>query len=300
MTPRKTKGLGKGLPSMFGVKSVADVLEPKTPNGEIQKLPLVKLHPGKYQARRTLSEESIQELARSIQEKGIINPIVVRKIDENSYEILAGERRFRAATQIGLKEVPVSVLEVGDEDALIIGLIENLQREDLNVVDAALGVQRLIQEFNFSHEQAAQAVGRSRSAVSNLIRLLSLPEEIQVFLKDGELDMGHARALLPLEKDEQLEVAEEIIKKGLSVRQVEVLVERKKKLKEESALAEEEPETPLIDLTKFEKQLGKLYGTGVKLSANAKGKGKIVLNFSNKEEFAVLMKKLNKIFFIES
>ena len=286
MTPRKTKGLGKGLPSMFGVKSVADVLEPKTPNGEIQKLPLVKLHPGKYQARRTLSEESIQELARSIQEKGIINPIVVRKIDENSYEILAGERRFRAATQIGLKEVPVSVLEVGDEDALIIGLIENLQREDLNVVDAALGVQRLIQEFNFSHEQAAQAVGRSRSAVSNLIRLLSL--------KDGELDMGHARALLPLEKDEQLEVAEEIIKKGLSVRQVEVLVERKKKLKEESALAEEEPETPLIDLTKFEKQLGKLYGTGVKLSANAKGKGKIVLNFSNKEEFAVLMKKLNK------
>ncbi len=294
MTPRKTKGLGKGLPSMFGVKSVADVLEPKTPNGEIQKLPLVKLHPGKYQARRTLSEESIQELARSIQEKGIINPIVVRKIDENSYEILAGERRFRAATQIGLKEVPVSVLEVGDEDALIIGLIENLQREDLNVVDAALGVQRLIQEFNFSHEQAAQAVGRSRSAVSNLIRLLSLPEEIQVFLKDGELDMGHARALLPLEKDEQLEVAEEIIKKGLSVRQVEVLVERKKKLKEESALAEEEPETPLIDLTKFEKQLGKLYGTGVKLSANAKGKGKIVLNFSNKEEFAVLMKKLNK------
>ena len=294
MTPRKTKGLGKGLPRMFGVKSVADVLEPKTPNGEIQKLPLVKLHPGKYQARRTLSEESIQELARSIQEKGIINPIVVRKIDENSYEILAGERRFRAATQIGLKEVPVSVLEVGDEDALIIGLIENLQREDLNVVDAALGVQRLIQEFNFSHEQAAQAVGRSRSAVSNLIRLLSLPEEIQVFLKDGELDMGHARALLPLEKDEQLEVAEEIIKKGLSVRQVEVLVERKKKLKEESALAEEEPETPLIDLTKFEKQLGKLYGTGVKLSANAKGKGKIVLNFSNKEEFAVLMKKLNK------
>ena len=294
MTPRKTKGLGKGLPSMFGVKSVADVLEPKTPNGEIQKLPLVKLHPGKYQARRTLSEESIQELARSIQEKGIINPIVVRKIDENSYEILAGERRFRAATQIGLKEVPVSVLEVGDEDALIIGLIENLQREDLNVVDAALGVQRLIQEFNFSHEQAAQAVGRSRSAVSNLIRLLSLPEEIQVFLKDGELDMGHARALLPLEKDEQLEVAEEIIKKGLSVRQVEGLVERKKKLKEESALAEEEPETPLIDLTKFEKQLGKLYGTGVKLSANAKGKGKIVLNFSNKEEFAVLMKKLNK------
>lgn len=294
MTPRKTKGLGKGLPSMFGVKSVADVLEPKTPNGEIQKLPLVKLHPGKYQARRTLSEESIQELARSIQEKGIINPIVVRKIDENSYEILAGERRFRAATQIGLKEVPVSVLEVGDEDALIIGLIENLQREDLNVVDAALGVQRLIQEFNFSHEQAAQAVGRSRSAVSNLIRLLSLPEEIQVFLKDGELDMGHARALLPLEKDEQLEVAEEIIKKGLSVRQVEALVERKKKLKEESALAEEEPEAPLIDLTKFEKQLGKLYGTGVKLSANAKGKGKIVLNFSNKEEFAVLMKKLNK------
>ena len=292
MTPRKTKGLGKGLPSMFGVKSVADVLEPKTPNGEIQKLPLVKLHPGKYQARRTLSEESIQELARSIQEKGIINPIVVRKIDENSYEILAGERRFRAS--IGLKDVPVSVLEVGDEDALIIGLIENLQREDLNVVDAALGVQRLIQEFNFSHEQAAQAVGRSRSAVSNLIRLLSLPEEIQVFLKDGELDMGHARALLPLEKDEQLEVAEEIIKKGLSVRQVEVLVERKKKLKEESALAEEEPETPLIDLTKFEKQLGKLYGTGVKLSANAKGKGKIVLNFSNKEEFAVLMKKLNK------
>lgn len=294
MTPRKTKGLGKGLPSMFGVKSVADVLEPKTPNGDVQKLPLAKLHPGKYQARKTLSEESIQELAHSIQEKGIINPIVVRKVEENSYEILAGERRFRAATLIGLKEVPVSILEVGDEDALIIGLIENLQREDLNVIDAAWGVQRLIQEFNFSHEQAAQAVGRSRSAVSNLIRLLSLPEEIQTYLKKGELDMGHARALLPLEKVEQIELAEEIIKKGLSVRQVEALVEKIKKQKEEPETPAEEGEIILPDFTKFEKQLGKLYGTPVKLSANAKGKGKIVLNFANKEELMALLKKLNK------
>lgn len=294
MTPRKTKGLGKGLPSMFGVKSVADVLEPKTPNGDVQKLPLAKLHPGKYQARKTLSEESIQELAHSIQEKGIINPIVVRKVEENSYEILAGERRFRAATLIGLKEVPVSILEVGDEDALIIGLIENLQREDLNVIDAAWGVQRLIQEFNFSHEQAAQAVGRSRSAVSNLIRLLSLPEEIQTYLKNGELDMGHARALLPLEKVEQIELAEEIIKKGLSVRQVEALVEKIKKQKEEPETPAEEGEIILPDFTKFEKQLGKLYGTPVKLSANAKGKGKIVLNFANKEELMALLKKLNK------
>ena len=290
MTPRKTKGLGKGLPSMFGVKSVADVLEPKTPNGDVQKLLLAKLHPGKYQARKTLPEESIQELAHSIQEKGIINPIVVRKIEENSYEILAGERRFRAATLIGLKEVPVSILEVGDEDALIIGLIENLQREDLNVIDAAWGVQRLIQEFNYSHEQAAQAVGRSRSAVSNLIRLLSLPEEIQTFLKDGELDMGHARALLPLEKVEQIKLAEEIIKKALSVRQVEALVERIKKQKEEPETPSEEGEILLPDFTKFEKQLGKLYGTPVKLSANAKGKGKIVLNFANKEELMALLK----------
>ena len=294
MTPRKTKGLGKGLPSMFGVKSVADVLEPKTPNGDVQKLLLAKLHPGKYQARKTLPEESIQELAHSIQEKGIINPIVVRKIEENSYEILAGERRFRAATLIGLKEVPVSILEVGDEDALIIGLIENLHREDLNVIDAAWGVQRLIQEFNYSHEQAAQAVGRSRSAVSNLIRLLSLPEEIQTFLKDGELDMGHARALLPLEKVEQIKLAEEIIKKALSVRQVEALVERIKKQKEEPETPSEEGEILLPDFTKFEKQLGKLYGTPVKLSANAKGKGKIVLNFANKEELMALLKKLNK------
>lgn len=294
MTPRKTKGLGKGLPSMFGVKSVADVLEPKTPNGDVQKLLLAKLHPGKYQARKTLPEESIQELAHSIQEKGIINPIVVRKIEENSYEILAGERRFRAATLISLKEVPVSILEVGDEDALIIGLIENLQREDLNVIDAAWGVQRLIQEFNYSHEQAAQAVGRSRSAVSNLIRLLSLPEEIQTFLKDGELDMGHARALLPLEKVEQIKLAEEIIKKALSVRQVEALVERIKKQKEEPETPSEEGEILLPDFTKFEKQLGKLYGTPVKLSANAKGKGKIVLNFANKEELMALLKKLNK------
>lgn len=294
MTPRKTKGLGKGLPSMFGVKSVADVLEPKTPNGDVQKLPLAKLHPGKYQARKTLSEESIQELAHSIQEKGIINPIVVRKVEENSYEILAGERRFRAATLIGLKEVPVSILEVDDEDALIIGLIENLQREDLNVIDAAWGVQRLIQEFNFSHEQAAQAVGRSRSAVSNLIRLLSLPEEIQTYLKNGELDMGHARALLPLEKVEQIKLAEEIIKKGLSVRQVEALVEKIKKEKEEPETPAAEGEMILPDFTKFEKQLGKLYGTPVKLSANAKGKGKIVLNFANKEELMALLKKLNK------
>ncbi len=292
MTPRKTKGLGKGLPSMFGVKSVADVFEPKKNEGEITKLPLTQLSPGKYQARKSMSDESLEELSRSIKEKGIINPIIVRKLEENSYEILAGERRFRAAGLAGLKEVPVSIIKVNDQDALVIGLIENLQREDLNVVDAAFGIQRLIQEFSFNHEQAAQAVGRSRSSVTNLLRLLTLPEEILEFLKNGSLDMGHARALLPLEKEVQLRVAQEVVEKGFSVRQVERLAE---KLKNQEILKEQtEAEKISYDFSKVEKQLSKFYGTGVKLSANSKGKGKISISFADKEELNVLLKKLTK------
>lgn len=292
MTPRKTKGLGKGLPSMFGVKSVADVFEPKKNEGEITKLPLTQLSPGKYQARKSMSDESLEELSRSIKEKGIINPIIVRKLEENSYEILAGERRFRAAGLAGLKEVPVSIIKVNDQDALVIGLIENLQREDLNVVDAAFGIQRLIQEFSFNHEQAAQAVGRSRSSVTNLLRLLTLPEEILEFLKNGSLDMGHARALLPLEKEVQLRVAQEVVEKGFSVRQVERLAE---KLKNQEILKEQtEAEKISYDFSKVEKQLSKFYGTGVKLSANSKGKGKISISFADKEELNALLKKLTK------
>lgn len=292
MTPRKTKGLGKGLPSMFGVKSVADVFEPKKNEGDITKLPLARLSPGKYQARKSMSDESLEELSLSIKEKGIINPIIVRKLEENSYEILAGERRFRAAGLAGLKEVPVSIIKVNDQDALVIGLIENLQREDLNVVDAAFGIQRLIQEFSFNHEQAAQAVGRSRSSVTNLLRLLTLPDEILEFLKNGCLDMGHARALLPLEKEVQVKVAQEVVEKGYSVRQVEKLVEKLKK----QEILEEQTETEKIyyDFSKVEKQLSKFYGTGVKLFANSKGKGKISISFADKEELNALLKKLTK------
>ncbi len=293
MATVKNRGLGAGLESMFSVKNVADILSPKEPENTKILLSISKLVPGKYQTRHTIPASSLKELADSIKENGIINPIVVRKLSDQKYEILAGERRFRAAEKAGLTTVPVTIIDADDKKALTIGLIENLQREDLNVLETAEGINRLITEFRFSHEEAARAVGRSRSAVSNLIRLLNLPDFVQELIRKDQLQMGHARALLSLDEDQQAEVANIIIEKDLSVRQTESLVNALK-----APEPEEQTEKPQASLNKvfqsYQKELVKILGNGVRLTTNKNGKGKIEIPFSNQEDLKRIVERLQK------
>ena len=228
MVSKKPKGLGMGLEALLGPK----VAEARAlPEGPPTTLPLAQLRAGKYQPRTRMDEGTLYELAESIKSQGVMQPILVRPLAADAsgaggYEIIAGERRFRAAKLAGLDSVPVLVKAVPDEAAAVMALIENIQREDLNPLEEAQGLQRLVQEFQLTHEQAAQAVGRSRSAASNLLRLLNLADAVQQLLLAGDLDMGHARALLPLPAAEQVMAAQEIVAKKLSVRDAERLVAR--------------------------------------------------------------------------
>ena len=224
MATKKSKGLGMGLEALLGPK-VSDTA-PASAEGAPSVLRLDRMQAGKYQPRTRMDEGSLYELAESIKAQGIMQPILVRPIGEGRYEIIAGERRSRAAKLAGLTEVPVLVKDVPDEAAAAMALIENIQREDLNPLEEAQGLQRLIKEFGLTHETAAQAVGRSRSAASNLLRLLNLADPVQSMLMAGDLDMGHARALLALDKAQQITAANQIAAKKLSVRETEVLVKK--------------------------------------------------------------------------
>ena len=215
----KKKGLGLGLEALLGPSASTEPAGSGTPT----LLPISQLKAGRYQPRVRMDEGALYELAESIRTQGVMQPLLVRPVGASGYEIIAGERRFRAAQLAGLDEVPVLVREVGDEQAAIMALVENMQREDLNPLEEAQGLQRLVQEFRFTHEQAAQAVGRSRSAASNLLRLLQLSPQVQQMLMAGDLDMGHARALLPLEGAQQVLVAQEVAARKLSVREAERL-----------------------------------------------------------------------------
>jgi len=214
----KHKALGRGLDALLGGGAGTKS------DGELAQLAVTSLRPGKYQPRTRMDQTSLAELADSIRARGILQPVVVRPVDDGGYEILAGERRWRAAQLAGLERVPALVREVADDVALGIGLIENIQREDLNPIEEAAGLKRLIDEFRLTHDETAKAVGRSRSAVTNLLRLLELARAVQDMLLDGRLDMGHARALLGVGKAKQVELAEQVAAKGLSVRETERLV----------------------------------------------------------------------------
>lgn len=222
MATKKLKGLGMGLEALLG-PATSNLIEPEsTPRA----LPLSQLRAGQYQPRKQMDEGSLYELAESIRTQGIMQPLLVRPVGPSGYEIIAGERRFRAAQLAGLTEVPVLVKDVSDETAAIMALIENMQREDLNPLEEAQGLQRLVHEFKLTHEQAAQAVGRSRSAATNLMRLLQLAQPVQKMLMAGDIDMGHARALLPLDQAQQILLANEVAARKLSVRQTEQLAAR--------------------------------------------------------------------------
>jgi ParB family chromosome partitioning protein len=280
---KRPKGLGRGLDALLGSDAAV-----ATPAGSPQTLPLARLRAGKYQPRTRMNSTSLAELAESIKAQGVMQPILVRPVDDGLYEIIAGERRFRASQMAGLDEVPVLVKAVPDEAALAMALIENIQREDLNPLEEAQGVQRLIREFDFTHEQAAQAIGRSRSATSNLLRLLNLAPPVQEMLMGGQLDMGHARALLALDGAAQVQFGHQIVIKGLSVREAEALVARQ----QQPPGARKSAARRSRDVERLEEELADALGAVVRLSADAKGRGKLVIEFASLDQLDGIVQRL--------
>ena len=282
----KKNRLGRGLDALLGDAgaSVGNA-EPD----RLQQLPVEILQRGQFQPRRLMDKEALDDLANSISKQGVLQPIVARKLDSGDYEIIAGERRWRAAQQAGLDRVPVVVRELSDEDAMVIGLIENLQREDLNPIEEARGMQRLIEEFTMTHQQVADSVSRSRAAVSNLLRLLSLQGEVSSLLEQGQLDMGHARALLSLDEGAQLKAAQQIIKVGMSVRQAEQLVRRmqEEQISTVSKTKEKDP-----DIRHLEESLSERLGTNVLIKVGNRGKGKLIIDFHGNDVLQGILEKI--------
>lgn len=269
----KKRGLGLGLSQLLSdIKTIKDKDNDKL---LLQHLPISLLKPGKYQPRRNINKDELADLANSIRTQGIIQPIIVRPMMNGDYEIIAGERRWRAAQLAKLQEVPVVVREIPDEQVIALSLIENIQREDLNAIDTAVGLQRLINEFNMTHESAAIAVGKSRTAVTNLLRLLDLSEEIQKLVQHKQVEMGHARALLSLDPPKQLVVANAIISKNLSVRATEVLVRQL----QEPRITTKTTIDPNIE--RFQEQIADKLAASVKIYPAKKGKGKMIIKYDN-------------------
>lgn len=291
---KKVRGLGRGLDALLGGDSSA-----AEPVGQPATLPIARLQPGRYQPRTRMNPEALNELAESIKMQGVMQPILVRPLtdathgaDGVTHEIIAGERRFRAAQIAGLDEVPVLVKEVPDQAALAMALIENIQREDLNPLEEAQGVQRLIREFGFTHEQAAQSIGRSRSTTTNLLRLLNLATPVQDMLLDGRLDMGHARALLAVDAATQVQLGHRIVVKGLSVREAESLVTHAQQGQRDRSTKAAPKRSR--DIERLEEELADTLGAEVQLRADTAGKGQIVIRFSSLDQLDGIVARLRK------
>ena len=292
----KKRGLGRGLNELLASAKSAPVAlaELQTPELEagqpintgepgaavLKKLPVDLMQRGKYQPRHDMHPETLQELADSIKAQGVVQPIVVRPIDGKRYEIIAGERRWRASQMAGLHEIPCIIRDVPDQAAMAMALIENIQREDLNPMEEASALQRLIQEFELTHQQTADAVGRSRAAVSNLLRLLELEDEVKTMLEHGDMEMGHARALLALSGEQQRSAARTVVSKGMSVRETERLV---RQLQAESTgqkrVTREDP-----NIRQLQDELSQRIGAAVKFQHGASGKGKLVIQYNTLDE----------------
>jgi ParB family chromosome partitioning protein len=291
MVAIKKKGLGRGLEALLGDKAQ------KETTAEINRLPLSALQAGKYQPRQKMEAGALQELAESIREQGVMQPLLVRLVAPGKYEIIAGERRFRAATLAGLTEVPVLVSGANDQAAAAMALVENMQREDLNPLEESQGLARLIEEFGFTHEQAAKAVGKSRSAVTNLLRLNQLAKPVQAMLLAGDIDMGHARALLPLPGASQVALAQKIAAQGLSVREAERMAtalalaggqigDKKAKTTVAGVAPSRDP-----DMRRLTQEIADLIGLSAEFKFKGKG-GELRLRFSQFDELDSLLKKL--------
>ena len=296
MVTKKPKGLGLGLEALLGPK-VPDAA-PAADDGRTTTLRLDQLQPGKYQPRTRLDEGSLYELAESIRSQGVMQPLLVRPVPGAAngsapYEVIAGERRWRAARLAGLAEVPVLVREVGDETAAVMALIENMQREDLNPLEEAQGLRRLTEEFGLTHEAAAQAVGRSRSAASNLLRLLQLAEPVQLMLRAGDLDMGHARALLALDGARQITSAHEIVARKLSVREAERLVARVSEQSERASSAARGAPPKSRDVARLEEEIADLLTAAVEIRMKRRGQqGEVAIAFASLDELSGLIERL--------
>ena len=281
----KHRGLGRGLDALLGAS-------PRSRNDdELAQLPVQALRAGKYQARTRMDEASLAELAESIRARGVIQPIVVRPVTDGKYEILAGERRWRAAILAKLESIPAVIREVPDEAALGIGLIENIQREDLNPIEEAGGLKRLIEEFKLTHEEVARAIGRSRAGVTNLLRLLELSPVVQALLQEGKIDMGHARALLALSKTRQVELAHQIAAKDLSVRETERLVQGAGSAPKAAHRAGTRLDA---DSRRLQEELAESLGATVRLKPRRGGKGSLVIEYASLDELQGLLKKLRR------
>lgn len=295
MATRKQKGLGRGLDALLGVDS--DVISSLGKNtsvlNSLQDMPIDNLQPGKYQPRTFMDTESIQELSESIKEQGVMQPIIVRKADgkdDTKFEIVAGERRMRAAKLAGLESVPVIIREISDESAAIMALIENIQREDLNPIEEAQGVKRLLDEFGLTHEQASRAIGRSRSATSNILRLLNLAMPVQRMLLAGDIDMGHARALLSLSAAEQIQIANLVVAKRLSVRETEKLVQNGLEPPEKTKANSKKEKNR--DILRLEEALSDRLGTSVRILAAKGQKGKLELPYHDWDQLQGILQRM--------
>lgn len=278
----KKRGLGRGLDALLSGSSAATLQEEavQVDSRELQQLPLDLIQRGKYQPRRDMDPQALEELALSIKAQGVMQPIVVRPVGEGRYEIIAGERRWRATQQAGLDRIPALVREVPDEAAIAMALIENIQREDLNPIEEAVALQRLQQEFQLTQQQVADAVGKSRVSVANLLRLIALPEEIKTLLSHGDLEMGHARALLGLPESRQVEGARHVVARGLTVRQTEALVRQWLQAPEEPAKSvRSDP-----DISRLEQRLAERLGAPVQIRHGQKGKGQLVIRYNSLDE----------------
>ncbi len=280
----KLKGLGRGLDSLLASGDAGG-------DDKLTTLDITQIRPGRYQPRRVMGEEELHELAESIRAQGLIQPVIVRELGLSDYELIAGERRWRACQLAGLTEIPAVIKAVNDEAALAMGIIENIQRADLNPVEEAQGYKRLVDEFGLTHENLAQAVGKSRSAISNSLRLLSLPEQIQQHINQGLLEMGHARALITLPVLAQLQLAEAAIREAWSVREME----RQAQAWQQNAPVSAQKALKAVDadVLRLQDAIADKLGLAVKIQANQQQKGKLVLHFNNAEEFQQMLNALN-------
>ncbi len=294
MATKKKRSLGRGFEALLGDSNIAALVDDKpaeqvTGDSALRQMAIEDLQPGRYQPRRDMREEALQTLAESIKAQGVIQPILVRAVASGGYEIIAGERRWRAAQLASLQHVPVIVREVDDRAVIAIALIENIQREDLNPLEEAQSLQRLIDEFGFTHEQAASAVGRSRSAVSNLLRLLTLSEEVKALVVAREIEMGHARSLLTLPREQQYSLALRVVKDGLSVRATEKLVQQQVRPKSTPSNQGKDP-----NIARLELELSESVGAAVSINHSSKGKGKgtLAIRYSSLDQLEGILERL--------
>ena len=284
MTTKKPR-LGRGLDALLGSALEASAAG----KDELRQLPVDMLQRGKYQPRTHMKQEALEELANSIKAQGVVQPIVVRQVGGGRYEIVAGERRWRAAQMAGLETVPAVVRNIPDEAAIAIALIENIQRENLNPVEEAVALQRLIDEFGMTHQQSADSVGRSRAAVTNLLRLLTLNDDVRTMLEEGRMDMGHARALLALNGAAQSQAAHQVVERGLSVRETENLVRR---LLEHRPAPRAAHDTLDPDVRALQDSLSEKFGAKVRINHTSKGNGRLTIDYNSTEELEGILSRI--------